>query len=293
MAMIKKSVVFFGSGPVASDSLIFLADNFDIETVITKSVPAHHKGIAPVEALATKLNIPIQFASSKLELSQLFKDQRFNSRLGIIIDYGVIVSEDIINSFELGIINSHFSLLPQWRGADPITFSILSGQPKTGVSLMLIEPSLDTGKLITRKSLKIDTADTTQTLTNRLIKLSNQLLIEYLPRYMNNEIKPKNQPHPDRATYSRKLTKSDGKIDWQKSANQIEREVRAYAGWPKSKTTINGADIVVTKSHIQNEPTDKLDLICGDGQYLSIDELVGPSGRTMTPNDFINGYLPT
>lgn len=285
------SIIFFGSGPVAAASLDFLSDRFSVEVVVTKPVPAHHKGMAPVEELAKKLNLPIVFASSKKELDDLVDGRKFKSQLGIIVDYGVILSQKIISSFDLGIINSHFSLLPQWRGADPISFSILSGQHKTGVSLMLIEPTLDTGKLIAQKSLDIGSSDTTSSLTKRLIELSNNLLIEYVPKYMNGEIQPKNQPHPDRATYSRKLSKADGLIDWQKSAEQIEREVRAYQGWPKSRTTINGKDIIVIKSHVSNEQKTLLDILCKDGKYLSIDELIAPSGRSMFASDFINGHF--
>lgn len=285
-----KTVVFFGSGPVAAASLSFLTKHFLVEAVITKNTPAHCKEVPPVEALANRLDIPMCYASTKSELDDIFNKHKFDGDLGIIIDYGVMVSETVINSFKLGILNSHFSLLPEWRGADPITFSILSGQQKTGVSLMLIEPSLDTGKLITRKSLAIDQDDTTPTLTNKLIDLSNQLIADYLPKYMDGQIKPKNQPHPDRVTYSRKLTKEDGLIDWSKSATQIEREIRAYSGWPKSYTDFNGKRIVVTKAHVTDTPNTILDFKCGDSKYLSVDNLIAPSGRVMSARDFLNGY---
>lgn len=286
-----KTIIFFGSGPVAAKSLDFLSKHFNIEAVITKAVPAHHKGSAPVEEIAVKHHLPIFFASNKQELDDMIKNHKFDSPLGIIVDYGVIVSQTVIDSFELGIINSHFSLLPEWRGADPITFSILSGQKKTGVSIMLIEPSLDTGKLITYKHLDIESNDTTPSLTDKLIGLSNQLLLEYMPKYINGEVKAKMQPHPNRATYSRKLTKADGIIDWEKPAAQIEREVRAYSGWPKSRTKIGDNDIIVTNAHVADKPEDKLDILAGDGKYLSIDELIAPSGRKMRANDYINGYL--
>ena len=108
---------------------------------------------------------------------------------------------------------------------------------------------------------------------------------------MDGGIKSRNQPHPDRATYSRKLTKSDGTIDWGKPAEQIEREIRAYTGWPKSRTQIAGRDVIVTKAHITDELEDPLDILCGDNKYLSIDELTAPSGRSMKASDYINGYI--
>jgi methionyl-tRNA formyltransferase len=285
-----KTIVFFGSGPVAEASLRSLADHFEIEMVITKAVPAHHKGTAPVEELAKKLNLPLLFANSKQELDELIEKQSFKSRAGVIVDYGVIVSQKVINTFPLGIVNSHFSLLPQWRGADPITFSILSGQEKTGVSLMVIEPSLDTGKLITQKVLHIAPDDTTPSLTDKLVALSNELLIDYLPRYIDGDITPKNQPHPDRVTFSRKLTKDDSILDFKKPAAELEREIRAFSGWPKSRATLHGHDLIITKAHVSSEPKTTLDSKCGDGLYLSIDELIGPSGRKMDAKSFLNGY---
>jgi len=285
-----KTLVFFGSGPVAAKSLEFLAVHFEIEAVVSKAVPPHHKGTAPVEELVAKLGLPILFASDKNELNELIWSHHFKSTIGVVIDYGVIMSQAVIDSFEHGIINSHFSLLPQWRGADPITFSILSGQPKTGVSLMVIDEGLDTGKLIGQKSLHISPDETTPTLTDKLIALSNQMLADYLPRYRSGEIIPKQQPHPTRATYSRKLTKADGIIDPAKPAEQLEREVRAYQGWPKSRTEIAGNPVIITKAHVSAQSKTPLDIVCGDGVYLSIDELIAPSGRTMNAAAFLNGY---
>ena len=285
-----KTIVFFGSGPVAAASLDFLSKYFLVEAVITKRVPLHHKGLAPVEELAKKLQIKTLFADNKTEIDQILSENQFASPIGIVVDYGVIISKTAIDYFPLGIINSHFSLLPEWRGADPITFSILSGQEKTGVSLMVIDTALDTGKLITRKSLLINHNETTETLTTKLVDLSNQLLLEYLPKYINGQIKPKNQPHPDRATYSRKILKKDSLIDWSKSATQIEREIRAYLGWPKSRTNLLRKDVIITKAHPINKPVTQLDIRCGDNKYLSIDELLAPSGKTMSAKSFLNGY---
>lgn len=289
--MARTSIIFFGSGPVAAASLESLAKHFLIESVITKSVPEHHKGpAAPVELLATKLELPIIYANTKSELDSIIDCLKIESKLGVLVDYGVMISKKTIDKFVLGIVNSHFSLLPQWRGADPITFSLLSGQPKTGVSLMLIEPTLDTGKLITRKSITISKDDTVVTLTNKLVDFSNNLLVEFIPKYSTGLIQTRRQPHPDRATYSRKLTKSNGQIDWTKPAEQIEREVRAYLGWPSSYSTISGHTIKITKSHTSQSSASPMDIKCGDNNYLSIDEVTAPSGRKMSAQAFLNGY---
>ncbi len=293
-----KTVVFFGSGPVAAKSLDFISDHFPVEAVITKAKAPHHKEPAPVEELAKQKGLNLLFANTKAELDTLIADSRFSSPLGIIVDYGVIVSQQTIDAFELGIVNSHFSLLPQWRGADPITFSLLSGQAKTGVSIMLIEPSLDTGKLLTQKSLAIKDDVTISSLTNELIELSNQLLQDYLPRYMDGELKPHAQPHPDRATYSRKLTKQDGEIDWHKSAAELEREVRAFLGWPGSYTELAGKKVTITKARVIDEPGEagktfvkdkSLGVYCGE-QALIIESLKPEGKNEMSGWSFVAGH---
>lgn len=298
MTKTSKTIVFFGSGPVAAASLAFLADHFSIEAVITKAVPSHHREPAPVETLANQLNLHLLFANTRSELDELVNQQEFNSRLGIVVDFGVIMSEATINAFELGIINSHFSLLPRWRGADPISFTILSGDEKAGVSVMLIEPSLDTGRIIVQKSLKPVADETTSSLTSKLIGLSNQLLLEYVPLHISGQTKPRSQPHPDRATFSRKLTKEDGNLDWQKPATQLEREIRAYHEWPKCRTTLAGKEVIITKARVTNASlkpgeihvTNKQLEIGTTAGALLIENLKPIGKNEMTAAAFLAGY---
>jgi len=303
MQKISETVVFFGSGPVAAQSLELLAHDFEIEAVITKPKPQYHHGDFPVLLLAEKLDLKTFTPSNKKELSDLFAGQPVQSRLGIVIDYGIIINQDVIDYFPLGIVNSHFSLLPEWRGADPITFAILSGQPKTGVSLMLIDAGLDTGKLIGQKSLPIASDETTPSLTNKLIALSHEMLRMYLPEYIAGKIKPRAQPHPDRVTYSRKLTKEDGIINWDKPAEQIEREIRAFIEWPKSRTELAGKELIITKAYVvpstpvnakPGEVTvvpeaDAIAVAAGQGS-LWIQRLKPAGKKEMSAGEFLRGY---
>ncbi len=292
------SLVFFGSGPVAAKSLELLAQNFSVEAVVTKPKPAHHHGAFPILDLAESLKLSVHTVSNKAQLSELIGSRPFHSRLGVLIDFGIIVNQDVIDYFPLGIVNSHFSILPQWRGADPITFSILSGQDKTGVSLMLIDADMDTGKIITQKSLSISSDATTKTLTAELINLSRDLLVEYLPKYIDGSVQARNQPHPDRATYSRKLTKQDGIIDWTKAAPRLEREIRAFLEWPKSTTAIGGKEVILTKVSVVNvtgkpglvEIKDKNLIIYAGQQALSIEKLKPAGKKEMTAEAFLAGY---
>lgn len=293
MSRTKPSVVFFGSGPVAAESLRLLQKHCEIEAIITK--PATVRDMATVAQ-----NTCVHSVNTKAELDDLITSQVFQSRLGVLIDFGIIVSQKVINYFEKGIINSHFSLLPEWRGADPISFSILSGQEKTGVSLMMIDVGMDTGKILTQKSLAIEKDDTTPQLTQKLIALSDQLLKEHIPRYLSGEIVPRSQPHPDRATYSRKLTKEDGVLDFTKPAEILEREIRAFADWPKSRTEIAGKDVVILKASVDPsrsgtpgeifKTSDKQIGIATGSGALIIESLKPAGKKEMPASAFLAGY---
>lgn len=290
------SIVFFGSGPVAAASLEMLAKDFEIEAVITKPQPAHHKEPFPVLEVAKKLGLKVFTPNSKTELSELFKTRPVTSRLGVVIDYGFIINKDVIDYFPLGIVNSHFSLLPKWRGADPISFAILNGDAETGVSLMLIVEKMDEGPLLAQASHKIGPAETTPELTDGLTKLSHKLLVETLPNYLSGACKASPQSR-EGVSYSHKLTKQDGLIDWNKPAGQLEREVRAFIEWPKSRTVIAGKDVIITSAKVvssQGKPgtfsvEDKALLAhCGDGS-LQVEKLKPAGKPEMTAQAFLAG----
>lgn len=298
---LSEPIVFFGSGPVAAASLKALAENFVIEAVITKQAPGHHRGPVPVTELARELKLPLYFANKNSELSDLIIKSGFESRLGVIVDYGVIVSHQVIEAFPLGIINSHFSLLPQWRGADPITFTVLSGQPESGVSLMLIVEALDEGPLLSQEKLVVPPDIRTPELTNRLVALSNRMLLRDIPRYLNGNLTAFSQANSP-ATYSRKLTKADGVLDpTGKTAEELEREVRAFIEWPKSRLQVAGKDVIVTKAHVADysqRPTPTNQLFVTPEGFIALPTLdkaliierLKPAGKhEMSASEFLRG----
>lgn len=293
--MSRPSVVFFGTGPVAAKSLESILDNFDVEAVITKPQPSHHKEDFPVTTLAHSRKLPLYEVSNRTELSELSKNQSFNSKAGLVIDFGIIINPDVLEYFPFGIINSHFSLLPEWRGPDPITFSLLSGQKVTGVSIMLISKKMDEGMLIAQEEYKISDTINIKDLTSDLVDLSIQLLNKYLPKYLDGEIKPYPQNQKITPTYSTFLNKSDGIIDLTKPAKQLEREVRAYLGWPGSKTKLKLKDgseleITITEAGITSEDDDSPLTLRTAKDYLKITKLKLPGKQEITAKDFLNGY---
>ncbi|MCA9345476.1 hypothetical protein KC871_02590 [Candidatus Saccharibacteria bacterium] len=289
-----KPTIFFGSGPVAAKSLALLRVWHPVSLVVTKRTPPHHKEPAPVELYAKTNNLPITYADTKQELDELSLP---DANYGIVIDYGVIISEHVIQHFPRGIINSHFSLLPQWRGADPITYALLSGQSQSGVSLMIIDKGMDTGPLIATKALPIAANDTNQTLTEKLLLLSDKLLQATLPRYVQSEVLPTPQPHTI-ATYSQKLTKQSGILNSNKLASELAREVRAFAGWPGSRLCYNNVWLTVTQAVASNLAVPVGTLVfhgsalhygCKNGS-LQITELQPAGKNKMSATAFYNGY---
>lgn len=297
--MALEPIVFFGTGPVAAASLKLLAKKFEIEAIITKPRPPHHKGQTPVLDAAAELDIPTFTASNKQELDTLFKTKPVSSRLAVLIDFGIIVSKQIIDYFPLGIINSHFSVLPDLKGADPITFAILSGQDKTGVSLMMLVEAMDEGPLIGYGEFDLPSDITEPELTQELIFLSDALLTHELPHVLSGKARGAPQSITKRTpSLSRRLTKDDGKLDWSKPAAQLEREIRAFISWPTSRTLLGSKEVTITKAHVI-EGSGKLGTLNFDKNELSIQtsdgrlaiDMLKPAGKTeMTIAAFLAGY---
>jgi methionyl-tRNA formyltransferase len=296
--MADPKVVFFGSGPVAAKSLELLQNNFDIEAVITKPKPAHHKGSFPVLDICKAKNIPYLTCSNRKELSSLISARKFESKIGVLIDFGIIVTQDVIDAFSIGIVNSHFSILPDLRGADPITFAILSGQKTTGVSLMLLVEKMDEGPLIAYGEYELPENITTPVLTQHLIQFSDQLLSIELPKYIADQHSSPQSITGRKISYSRKLTKQDGLIDWDKPAEVIERQIRAFLQWPKSYTKLSDIEVVITEAEItesQGQPgkytiIDKqLIIYCGHDS-IRVKKLKPSGKKEMSAEAFINGH---
>lgn len=223
------------------------------------------------------------------------------SKIAVLAAYGRIIPQAVLDEFPLGIINIHPSLLPQYRGPTPIEQAILDGATKTGVSIMRLTAGMDEGPIYKQKTLHIEPSESKQSLTNRLQSLGAELLEEILMSIYTESLQPRKQPHPDRATYSRKITKEDGVLDFSKSAQTLEYEIRAYAGWPKSHTKLADIDVIITSSHVVPSSVNKpgtLDILRDQGiimihakdGYLCIDNLKPVGKPEMTAQAFLAGY---
>jgi methionyl-tRNA formyltransferase len=286
-------IIFFGTEDFSLTGLTGLIDaDYNIVAVITK--PDSKKGRGqklvppPVKVLATQHNIPVL---QPVKLSDIHDDlAALQPAAGVLISYGKIIPQAIIDLFTPGIINLHPSLLPQYRGPSPIESAIKSGDDKTGVSVMQLSAKMDAGPVYAVKEYPLAGTETRPELYHALAVTGTNLLLETLPNILTGL-----QPTPQdesRATYCPLLQKTDAWLDLAHlSAAQAERNIRAHLGFPKSKITIAGHEVVVTKAHVSDTQKTPLDLACQDGVFLSIDKLIAPSGRSMNATAFINGYL--
>jgi methionyl-tRNA formyltransferase len=252
------------------------------------------------EKLATGISTPepvirnaIKNAGFEIEqhvTGKLSELQPYESKLAVLAAYGQIIPVPVLEEFPLGIINVHPSLLPLYRGPTPIEAAILDGASKTGVSIMRLTPGMDEGPIYKQRTIHLKGDETKEALAKVLQRLGSELLIDVLPEIADGTLKPREQPHPNRATYSKLLAKEDGIIDWSKPAQTLEREVRAYLGWPRSQAKIYGHEIILTKARVAKSNDDGALVVPAKDSYLEILELIAPSGRVISGDDFIRGY---
>ena len=241
-----------------------------------------------VATIADKHNIPVHLPKRP---SEIIDDLRnYQADAAILVSYGRIIPQSVIDIFPKGIINIHPSLLPLYRGPTPIESVITNGDVTTGVSVMQLTAGMDEGPVFIQQEIELDGTETKFELYERLSDLSTKLLFQHLPAILDRSLQPTAQ-HDSEATYCKLLEKADAWLNPRDYTAQIaERRVRAHLGFPKTKITIFGHDIIITKSHVEDNKKTPLDILCQDGAYLSIDELIAPSGRAMNAEAFLNGY---
>lgn len=198
------------------------------------------------------MSIPI-LQPKKFEKKELKKTikilKNFNPDVLIIVSYGIILKKKMIEIFPLGGINVHASLLPRWRGASPIQQSIISGDKKTGISIISINDKMDEGNIFCQEEQKINNNETTLSLTKKLENIGCKLLISTLKKIKKKEHVLTKQNHLF-ATYCKKIKKIDGKINWLLTAQEINRKIRAYIPWPTSYFLINQIRIKVFQTSV-------------------------------------------
>lgn len=292
-----KTLIFFGnerlvSGLKSTDAPVLtklIEAGYTIAAVVSHHSNSKSRSQRPLEVaeVAKQHNIPVFLPNKPAEiLDQL---AAFNADAAILVAYGRIIPQRIIDIFPKGIINIHPSLLPHYRGPTPIESAIINGDTKTGFSIMKLTSGMDEGPVYMQKSVDLHGTETKFDLYQKLSKLSAETLIEVLPSILDGSLLPTAQDD-NKASYCHLLAKSQSTFDLsQHTAAEAERIVRAHLVFPKSKVHIGELLVVITKSHVATSKTSILDLPTKQ-DYLHIDELITPNGKKMDGDAFLRGY---
>ncbi len=242
-----------GTAELSCASLQALArDNrFQIVAVVTQ--PDKPKGRdlklqpSPVKELALKLNLPVLQPLKARDEQFIAGLRELKSDLIVVVAYGQILPQGILDLPKFGCVNVHTSLLPKYRGAAPIQWAIADGEPETGVTIMKMDAGLDTGPTLSTRRTPILPTDDSQTLHDRLAQLGAELLVETIPDYVAGKIQPQAQP-TEGASYAAKIKKEDGRIDWNQPARTIWNRLRAFTPWPGAFTFLSNISMVGRES---------------------------------------------
>ena len=307
MKKISETIVFFGNERLATGvqtaapTLQALVEaGYNIAAVVSnyETGQSRNARLLEIREVAEKHGIPVLLPTKLTEITQQLRS--YNASAGVLVAYGKIVPQAVIDIFPRGIINIHPSLLPLHRGPTPIESIILSGETQTGVSIMKLAKEMDAGPVYAAREVTSKGTESKQELSEKLLAIGKDLLINSLPDIIDGTLRA--QPQDDsKATYDTLLSKADGLMDLSKSAVQLEREVRAYAEWPKSLTELAGKEIIITKAHAVHYP----ELIAQAKTFITPDGLIGmlagegvlvidrlkPAGKNeMSAKEFIAGY---
>jgi methionyl-tRNA formyltransferase len=291
----------------APDAL--LPGGYEIVTVITRPDKPSGRGrdviYSPVKQAALAHGLPVWQPGSFKKAENAAALAAYRADLYIVAAFGQILPQAVLDQPRYGTLNIHASLLPKYRGADPIAEAILQGETETGVTIMLLDAGIDTGPMLLQRRIPIDEQDTTGTLTTKLAILGAQALQEALPLWIRGALTP--QPQDEQhATHTRMLTKEDGAIVWGRPAAVIARQVRAFSPWPSAYTHWRGKLLKLLAAHAlplqparalspgtvtltEQAGTPGMTIITGSG-LLAVQQLQLEGKRAMTANEFLRGY---
>ncbi len=219
------------------------------------------KQLALKHHLTVEQPVNFKVASDQQQLAQ------YNADVMVVVAYGLLLPEVILNAPRLGCINVHGSLLPKWRGAAPIQRSLEAGDERTGVTIMQMDRGLDTGAMILTAECGIENTDTSASLYEKLAQLGPKALIDTLALMSTNEHKATPQKN-DLATYAHKLDKAEAEIDWQLTAAELDRKIRAYIPWPVAQFTF-------TESHTEKETQHRIRVWQASVQKMENSKIAG------------------
>ena len=300
------SLIFCGTPRFAVPSLEKLvAAGHRIHLVVTQPDRPKGRGLelvpSPVKQSALKLNLPIT-QPDRIKTNEEFRSQLTSLKPDaiIVVGYGRIIPQWMLDLPPLGNINLHASLLPKYRGAAPIQWAIANGETVTGNTTMRIDAGLDTGDILLQQELPINPEDTSETLAPRLAAMGADLLVETLRGLEDGSIQPRKQDD-SQAMLAPILKKEDGLIDFNRTADEILNRLRGFQPWPGAYTKFRGKNLQILKAQPATEPVppselkaigDRLVVGCAQRTSIEVLELQLEGKKRATAQSFINGYHP-
>jgi methionyl-tRNA formyltransferase len=247
---------FAGTPEFAVPALEALAARYAVRAVFTQPDRGAGRGLkvhdGPVKAKAMALKIPVHQPPRFNAPENLERLRGLELDALVVVAYGLLLSVEALAVPRLGCLNIHASLLPRWRGAAPIQRALLAGDRQTGVTVMRMEPSLDTGPMLAARAIDLDPADTAQTLHDRLARLGAELIVPTLEAWALGGIREIAQPAAG-ASYAAKIDKSEAAIDWRRDADDIARAVRAFYPRPIAQTRLDGEQLRILEARSLDE----------------------------------------
>lgn len=245
----------------------------------------------PVQALAEELGLPVRHPVSLKGAEEQAEFAALNADIAVVVAYGLILPQAVLDAPAKGCLNIHASLLPRWRGAAPIHRAIMAGDAETGVCIMQMEAGLDTGPVLLERRVEIGAEDTTGELHDRLSALGAQAITEALEQI--DTLSAQTQPEAG-VTYAAKIDKSEARVDWTRDASDIDRQIRGLSPFPGAWSMINGRRVKLLRSRaslgsgVAGSVLSGLTVACGTGS-VEITQ-VQPEGKgRMSSEDFLRG----
>lgn len=299
------NIIFMGTPDFAVPCLDKLHQNYNVTAVITQpdrpKGRGQHLAKSPVKVYAEEHNLPV-YQPEKIKIAEFTEKLRqMQPDLIIVVAFGQILSQEILDIPKFGCINVHASLLPRWRGAAPIHWSIIGGDTETGVTTMYMDAGLDTGDMILKAKTVITPEMTTAQLHDALMMQGADLLIETIQSIENGTVSREKQDD-SLSCYAKMLNNDNCRIDWTKSAQEIHDLVRGLNSWPIAYTTLNGKKFKIWQTKIIDTDTTgktpgqiidltKKGIIVATGNgTIELLQIQPPNKAKMPASSYINGH---